>query len=111
MKKGKVKNQLLGYRERRILEMIEAIELIETLTYTKCWRHSITLSDRVIFHGQRLAKDAQINRDIVGIFFFLFYHFFFFLLLFPLALSSCQLNRIIVTFIISSKRISSFSRI
>lgn len=81
-----------GYRERRILETIETIELIETLTYTKCWRHSITLSDRVIFHGQRLAKDAQINRDIVGILFFLFHHFFFFLLLFPLALTSCQLG-------------------
>lgn len=53
------------------IEAIETMEVIETLTYIERRRHSTIPGDRVIFHGQRLAKDAQINRDIVGILFFL----------------------------------------
>lgn len=55
----------------KTIEAIETMEVIETLTYIERRRHSTIPGDRVIFHGQRLAKDAQINRDIVGILFFL----------------------------------------
>lgn len=57
--------------DRGAIEAIETMEVIETLTYIERRRHSTIPGDRVIFHGQRLAKDAQINRDIVGILFFL----------------------------------------